>query len=125
VFCSIQYALNAVSPTGHYMYHQFNIPQILRSAHTAVFVCFVWISEQAAIISLYNINSLVFITETECVYRAVKFTLRKKWLFPIKSFIMEQCCSCTDRCCMRCAGVCSCGGEGISHPSRGVCQERC
>ena len=29
---------------------------ILRSAHTAVFMCFVWISEQTAIISLYSIN---------------------------------------------------------------------
>ena len=29
------------------------------SAHTAVFMCFVWISEQTAIISLYNINYLV------------------------------------------------------------------
>jgi len=28
----------------------------LRSAHTAVFMCFVWISEQTAIISLYSIN---------------------------------------------------------------------
>jgi hypothetical protein len=32
---------------------------------------FVWISEQTAIISLYNINWLVLITETECVYCAV------------------------------------------------------
>jgi hypothetical protein len=39
--------------------------------HT-VFMCFVWISEQTAIISLYNINWLVFITETECVYCAVR-----------------------------------------------------
>jgi hypothetical protein len=45
---------------------------ILRSAHTAVFMCFVWISEQTAIISLYNINWPVFITETECVYCAVR-----------------------------------------------------
>jgi hypothetical protein len=37
--------------------------QILRSAHTTVFMCFVWISEQTAIISLYNINWLVCITE--------------------------------------------------------------
>ena len=29
----------------------------------SVFVCFVWISEQTAIISLYNIKWLVFITE--------------------------------------------------------------
>jgi len=44
----------------------------LRSAHTAVFMCFVWISEQTAIISLYNIKWLVFITETGCVYCAVR-----------------------------------------------------
>jgi len=37
-----------------------------------VFMCFVWIWEQTAIISLYNINWLVFITETECVYSAVR-----------------------------------------------------
>ena len=39
--------------------------------HT-VFMCFVWISEQTAIISLYNINCLVFITEMEIVYCAVR-----------------------------------------------------
>jgi len=33
---------------------------------------FVLISEQTAIISLYNINWLVCITETECVYCAVR-----------------------------------------------------
>ena len=37
-----------------------------------VFMCFVWISEQTAIISLYNINWLVFITDTQCVYCAVR-----------------------------------------------------
>ena len=37
-----------------------------------IFVCFVWIWEQTRIISLYNINWLVFITETECVYCAVR-----------------------------------------------------
>jgi hypothetical protein len=30
-------------------------------------MCFVWISEQTAIISLYSSNWLDFITETECV----------------------------------------------------------
>ena len=39
--------------------------------HT-VFMCFVWISEQTAIISLYNINWLVFVTQTQCVYCAVR-----------------------------------------------------
>jgi len=39
--------------------------------HT-VFMCFVWISEQTAIISLYSINWLVCITERVCVYCAVR-----------------------------------------------------
>ena len=38
----------------------------------SVFMCFVWISEQTAIISLYNIIRMVCITETECVYCAVR-----------------------------------------------------
>ena len=38
----------------------------------SVFRCFVWIWEQTVIISLYSINWLVFITETECVYCAVR-----------------------------------------------------
>ena len=57
--------------------------------HT-VFMCFVWIWEQTAIISLYSINWLVFITETQRVYCAVrtgslniiqvKFSLQSAWL---------------------------------------------
>ena len=35
-------------------------------------MCFVWISEQTAIISLYNINWLVCITQKQCVYSAVR-----------------------------------------------------
>ena len=35
-------------------------------------MCFVWIWEQTAIISMYSIDWLVFITETECVYCAVR-----------------------------------------------------
>jgi hypothetical protein len=38
----------------------------------SVFMCFVRIWEQTAIISLYSINWLVFITETEKVYCAVR-----------------------------------------------------
>ena len=37
----------------------------------SVFMCFVWIWEQTAIISLYSIDWLVFVTETECVNCAV------------------------------------------------------
>jgi hypothetical protein len=35
-------------------------------------MCFVWIWEQTAIISLYNINWLVFITESKYIYCAVR-----------------------------------------------------
>jgi len=37
-----------------------------------VFVCFVWIWEQTAIISLYSINWLVCVTERLCVHCAVQ-----------------------------------------------------
>jgi hypothetical protein len=38
----------------------------------SVFMCFVWIWKQTAIISLYTFNWLVCITETESVYCAVR-----------------------------------------------------
>jgi hypothetical protein len=57
--------------SGHYMYHQFNIHNSTFCSNT-VFMCFVWISEKTAIISIYNINCLVFITEKVCVYCAVR-----------------------------------------------------
>jgi hypothetical protein len=42
-------------PSGHYMYHQCNINNSIFCPHS-VFVCFVWISKQTAIISPYSIN---------------------------------------------------------------------
>jgi len=53
------------------MYRQFNVHNSTFCPHT-VFMCFVWISQQTAIIYLYNINWLVCITETESVYCAVR-----------------------------------------------------
>jgi len=53
------------------MYHQFNI-QLYALPTQYIYVFFLWISEQTAIISLYDINWLVFIAETECVYCAVR-----------------------------------------------------
>ena len=44
---------------------------ILRSAHT-VYLCVLCGSENRPIISLYSINWLIFIAETECVYWAVR-----------------------------------------------------
>ena len=54
------------------MYRQFNIQQFYVLPTQTVFMCFVWIWEQTAIISLYSINWLVRITETEFVYCAVR-----------------------------------------------------
>jgi len=48
----------------------------------------VWISEQTAIISLYNINWLVFITETVCVYCTVRTGYLK--IFMCFVWISEQ-----------------------------------
>jgi hypothetical protein len=76
--CTAQWSLY-VPHSGHYMYRtvvtiyttSLTSNNSTFSPHT-VFMCFVWISEQTAIISLYNINWLVCITETECVYCAVR-----------------------------------------------------
>ena len=38
-------------------------------------MCFVWISEQTAIISLQGINLLVFVTESECLLRGTDWIL--------------------------------------------------
>jgi len=48
--------INHLKPTGYYMYHQFNIQQFYV---LPTFMCFVWIWEQTAIISLYSINWLL------------------------------------------------------------------
>ena len=51
--------------TARYVLHSTFCPH-------SVFMCFVWIWEQTAIISLYSTDWLVFITETQCVYCAVR-----------------------------------------------------
>jgi hypothetical protein len=61
------------------MYHQIQHTEIPCSAHIA-FMCIVWISEQTAIISLYNINLSVFITEAECLLRGTD------WVFKSDSY---------------------------------------
>jgi hypothetical protein len=76
--CTAQPSLY-VQHSGHYMYR--TVVTICTTSLTfnnspfcphSVFMCFVWIWEQTAIISLYNLNWLVCITETECVYCAVR-----------------------------------------------------
>jgi hypothetical protein len=57
-------------------------------------MCFVCISEQAAIISLYSIKWLVFITETEYVYCAVRTeSLNNSTFCPHSVFVCFVCIS--------------------------------
>jgi len=82
-----------VPHSGHYMYRTvvtictvqwspYIPPGLTFSSSTfypqSVFLCFVWISEQTAIISLYNINWLVFITETVCLLRGTDWVVKYK-----------------------------------------------
>ena len=53
------------------MYHQFNIQQFYVLPTQCIYV-FCVVLRTTAIISLHNINWLVCITETECVYCAVR-----------------------------------------------------
>ena len=49
-------SISPLQPSGYYMYHQFNIHKFYVLPTHCIYMCFVWISEQTAIISLYNIN---------------------------------------------------------------------
>jgi hypothetical protein len=53
-----------------------------------VLMCFVWTPEQTAIIYMYNINWLGFITETECVYCAVRTEALYFYAVPTHSVFM-------------------------------------
>ena len=60
----------------HFAY-QLYVPSVLTVRNSSfcphiALMCFMWISEQTAIVSLYSIDWLLCITETECVYCAVR-----------------------------------------------------
>jgi hypothetical protein len=60
----------------HYMHRQFNIQQFYVLSTHCIY-CFVWISEQTAIISLYNINWLVgfYNRNGVCLLRGTSLTV--------------------------------------------------
>ena len=76
--CTAQWSLY-VPHSSHYMYRtvvticttSLIFTNFTFCPHSG-FMCFVWICEQTAIISLYSTNWLVFITDTDCVYCAVR-----------------------------------------------------
>jgi hypothetical protein len=59
-------------------------------------MCFLWIWEQTAIISLYSINWSVFITVTECVYYTVRTASSYKthYVSPLKVLSNTECLIC-------------------------------
>jgi len=59
---------------------RFNIHKFYVLIHS-VFVCFVWISEQTAFISLYSISRLVFITERKCLLRGTDWIFKDIYVF--------------------------------------------
>jgi hypothetical protein len=56
-------------------------------------ICFIWIWEQTAIISLYNIKWLVCIIEMECVYCAVRTGCLNVIQVNISVQVPDSCCS--------------------------------
>jgi len=85
--------LNPYEPSGYFMYHTvvtiYTTSLTSNSTLCPHSVCFLWISEQTAIISLYIINWLVCITETVCVYCAVRTGSLTALISTINSFLVR------------------------------------
>ena len=70
--CMIELAsINLSKHTGYVMHQQVEHSTTVRSAYT-IFMCFVFIWEQTATYATYSINLMVFTTEMESVYCAVR-----------------------------------------------------
>jgi hypothetical protein len=68
-----------------------NTPDMFHMPPTQCIYVFVWISKQAAIISLYSINSFVLITGTKCVYCAVRtFPLSASLVFSVLKHMVTK-----------------------------------
>ena len=74
VFSLCATRFNLLKPKTYIMYRQLYNSEIMCSAHNT-FMCFVWVWEQTAIISLYTINLSVFKIEAECFLRG------RNWVF--------------------------------------------
>jgi len=59
-----------LKPTVYVMHHQLNSQQLY--ALPTLYLCFVFIWEQSATRTTYNINYLVFVTKMKSVYCAVR-----------------------------------------------------
>jgi hypothetical protein len=63
--------INPLKLSGYFIYHEVLTFTNSTFCPHSVFICFLCISKQTVIISLYSINWLVFVTEM-CVYCAAR-----------------------------------------------------
>jgi hypothetical protein len=63
--------VNLLKPNGKFTYHRDYKKKNLHADYIA-FMCFIWVSEQTVNFVLHIINRLVFITEMERVYCAIR-----------------------------------------------------
>ena len=62
---------NLLKPTGFFTFQKALHSKILHGDYIA-FICFVWLSAETVSMALYIIDIMVFITEVESVYSAVR-----------------------------------------------------
>ena len=74
-------AFNNSTFCPHSCIYVFCVDLRTNSHYLKIFMCFVWISEQTAIISLYSINWLVCITETVCLLRGTDWVFKNIYVF--------------------------------------------
>ena len=84
--------INILKLSSHYAYHQFSYSEIMCFANIA-FMCFAWISEQIAIISLYSTNLPVFYNGDEkCLLRGTDWVFKSdRHSFVLKGLIVIWC----------------------------------
>jgi hypothetical protein len=63
--------INLLKPACYFTHHQVLHSTILHGDYLAI-ICFMWLSERRVTFALYIVKSLVFITEVESVYIAVR-----------------------------------------------------
>jgi len=65
------------------MHHQFNIDRFYVLPHTVVFLCFVWISEQTVIITVYGINWLLLRGKVFTAWYGLNLSLYCRLIFSL------------------------------------------
>ena len=70
---------------------RFSVQKFYFQPTRCVCACFLWTSEQIAIISLHSVNWPAFMTETECVYWAVRAVTHVSVIISMKNLQYMRC----------------------------------